>query len=232
MNNFTQHFMPHKVTLLSVGFVTHDVKRYIVSKPDNYTFEPGQATEVFIDKPGLRDDKRPFTFTSRPNDRILEFTIKSYHDHNGVTHALWDLKPGDSLYVDEAFGAIKYQGPGLFIAAGAGITPFLSIVRDLWAKGELHKSHLLYSNKTKADIISEHELTHYFTQQDNGILMTLTRKSAIGYISGRITEAILKEYCPHPSGRAYICGPKSFVTAMKEITTKIGFAEESLVFEK
>lgn len=224
--------MSHKVTILSTGFVTHDVKRYIVSKPEDYDFIPGQATDVFIDKAGLRDDIRNFTFTCRPTDKILEFTIKSYHDHNGVTHALWDLKPGDALQITKSKGTIKYSKPGIFLAAGAGITPFLSIVRDLWGKGELRNCHLLYSNKTKADIICEHELTHYFTQESNGILMTLTRKSAIGYISGRITEGILREYCPNTSGMAYICGPKPFVATMREIVAKIGFPEDSIVYEK
>lgn len=224
--------MAHKVTILSVGFVTHDVKRYVTSKPDNFEFIPGQAIEVNIDKAGLRDDKRPFTITCRPADHVLEFTIKSYHDHNGVTHAMWEAQPGDTLHIDEPFGAIKYSKPGIFLAAGAGITPFLSIVRELWAKGELHNSFLVYSNKTKADIICEHELTHYFTQPDNGLLLTLTRKSAMGYITGRVTESVLKEYCPHPGGMAYICGPKSFVTAMREIVARVGIDTESIICEK
>jgi len=224
--------MAHQVTLLSVGFVTHDVKRYVTSKPDNYVFTPGQAADVYLDKPGLRDDIRPFTFTNSPNDKILEFTIKSYHDHNGVTHTLWDMKPGDTLHISEPEGTIKYTKPGLFLAAGAGVTPFLAIVRDLWAKGELHNCHLLYSNKTKSDIICEHELTHYFSQPDNGILLTLTRKSAIGYVSGRVTESIIREFCPECKGVAYICGPKAFVAGMKEIVAKIGIDEDSIVFEK
>jgi len=224
--------MPHQVTLLSVGFVTHDVKRYITSKPDGYLFTPGQATSVFLDKPGLRDNKRSFTFSSRPADKILEFTIKSYHDHNGVTHTLWEAKPGDTLHIGEPKGAIKYTKPGLFLAAGAGITPFLSIFRELWANGELHKCFLLYSNKTKGDIISEHELTHYFSQPENDILLTLTRKSAIGYISGRITENIINEFCPNCLGNAYICGPQAFVDTMREIFTKKGVEQDSIIFDK
>lgn len=224
--------MAHQVTLLSTGYVTHDVKRYVVSKPDDYDFTPGQVTSVSIDKPGLREFKRPFTFSNRPIDHVLEFTIKSYHDHNGVTHAMWDLKPGDTLHIDEPWGTIKYTKPGLFIVAGTGITPFLSIFRDLWAKNELHDSYLLYSNKTKADIICEHELTHYFSQMGNGMLLTLTRKSSIGYISGRITEPIVKEFCTNGVITAYICGPKGFVEDMVEITRKVGFSNSSIIFEK
>lgn len=224
--------MAHKVTILSTGYVTHDVRRYVVSKPDKYEYTPGQAAEISLDKPGLRDQKRPFTFTNRTVDHVLEFTIKSYFDHNGVTHALWDAQPGDTLHLSDPFGSIKYSKPGMFLAAGAGITPFLGIFRNLWATGELHDSYLLYSNKTKADIICEHELTHYFTQPDNGILLTLTRKSAMGYISGRLTTSLIREYCTKIKGIAYICGPKSFVASMKEIVKELGFTSESMVFEK
>src|SRR3990167_4813253 len=96
--------MAHQVTILSVGYVTHDVKRYITTKPDNFTFTPGQATDLVIDKAGLRDDVRPFTFTCRPVDHILEFTIKSYHDHNCVSPPLWDSHPGVTLHISEPFG--------------------------------------------------------------------------------------------------------------------------------
>jgi len=223
--------MAHKVTILSIGFVTHDVKRYIISKPDNYDFIPGQYTDVYLDKPGLRDDERPFAFSGRPQDKVLEFTIKSYHDHNGVTHALWDSKPGDTMHIGDPKGAIKYTKPGLFLAAGAGITPFLSIFRTLWVSGELQNCHLLYSNKTKADIIKEHELTHYFSQPTNGILLTLTRKSAMGYVSGRITESIIKEFCIDCDKVAYICGPPSFVESMREIASKIGIEQDCVIFD-
>lgn len=224
--------MTHKTTLLETGFVTHDVKRYLVTKPDHYSFVPGQAVHLSIDAPGLSDDFRPFTFTSQPDDKILEFTIKSYHDHNGVTHALWDQKPGMGIHIKEPMGALHYEKPGVFLAAGTGITPFLSIFRTLWAKGELHGSTLLYTNKTKADIICEHELTHYFTQQGNGLLLTLTRKDSLGYVSGRLTKQIIQE-CLHTNHEvAYICGPRPFVADMKEIVTSLGMKPEEVIVEK
>ena len=71
----------HIVKILSVEFITHDVKRFTVEKPKNYSFTPGQATEVSLNKPGLKDEKRPFTFTGLNDDPNLEFTIKIYSDH-------------------------------------------------------------------------------------------------------------------------------------------------------
>jgi ferredoxin-NADP reductase len=47
------------------------------------------------------------------------------------------VKPGDQLIIRDVWGAITYKGKGVFIAGGAGITPFISIFRDLSARNEL-----------------------------------------------------------------------------------------------
>ncbi|HET9430921.1 MAG TPA: FAD-binding oxidoreductase, partial [Chitinophagaceae bacterium] len=121
----------HIVQIRSIGSVTHDVLKVKIDKPDNYKFTPGQATEVAINKEGWREQKRPFTFTSLPDEEFLEFTIKTYPSHKGVTNELLSLKPGDELILHDVWGAISYKGEGIFIAGGAGITPFLSIFRFL-----------------------------------------------------------------------------------------------------
>lgn len=117
----------HIVKILTVGHLTHNVKRFVVEKPAGYEFIPGQATDVAINRPGWTDQCRPFTFTSVPDAHFLEFTIKIYTGHNGVTEQLAKLGPGDELLIHEVFGAIAYKGPGVFIAGGAGITPFIAI---------------------------------------------------------------------------------------------------------
>ena len=103
------------VKILSTRQVTHDVKSYRVEKPNDYRFEPGQATEVSINQDKWKSEKRPFTFTSLNDWPYLEFTIKSYHDHDGVTNALDTLKIGDELIIRDVWGAIAYKGEGYFI---------------------------------------------------------------------------------------------------------------------
>lgn len=88
------------VKIRSIQSLTHDVKQFKVDKPDGYSFEPGQACEVAINQPNWKEEKRPFTFTSLPQEDHLEFVIKSYHDHDGVTKALDSLQVGDELIVD------------------------------------------------------------------------------------------------------------------------------------
>ncbi|MEO8414268.1 MAG: flavodoxin reductase, partial [Ginsengibacter sp.] len=79
----------------------------------------------------MAEEKRPFTFTSLNENPYLEFTIKRYEDHHGITDKMHQLMPGDELIISDVWGAIEYKGPGYFIAGGAGITPFISILRQL-----------------------------------------------------------------------------------------------------
>src|SRR5689334_8705366 len=119
----------HVVKVKDVRKVTHDVLGIKVEKPAGYNFVPGQATEVAINDPQWVNEKRPFTFTNLPEEDHLEFTIKTYPQHKGVTNRLLGLKAGDELVLHDVWGAIHYKGKGLFIAGGAGVTPFISIFR-------------------------------------------------------------------------------------------------------
>src|SRR5690606_8259690 len=111
--NVETHNQPaeeHRVKILAIEPVTHNVLRIAVQRPAQYNFIPGQATEVAIDQPGLQNERRPFTFTGLGDWDHLEFTIKSYSDHPGVTNALRQLKPGDHLLLHDVWGAIQYKG--------------------------------------------------------------------------------------------------------------------------
>lgn len=224
----------HKVQILQTEFVTHDVKRFVLEKPRRYTFEPGQATEVAIDKPEWTEKKHPFTFTSLNNDLVLEFTIKGYKvsehpSHEGMTEKLHTLNPGDYLLIDDPWGTIKYKGKGVFLAAGAGVTPFIAIIRQLAKDNEIDGHKLLFSNKTAKDVIAEKEFRQYF---GNNAVFTLSREEKYGYEQGRIDENIFKKHISNFDQHFYVCGPGKFVVSMKQILEKFGAKTDSIVFEE
>jgi ferredoxin-NADP reductase len=140
--------MAHIIKINNIQNLTHNVKRFTCEKPANYSFVSGQATEVAINKSGWQTEKRPFTFTSLSQSPDLEFTIKIYKDHPGVTNELDSLKVGDELIVEDVWGTIAYNGPGYFIAGGAGITPFISILRQLKHNNELDGNQEFYHRIT------------------------------------------------------------------------------------
>ncbi|MBN8772463.1 MAG: flavodoxin reductase [Thiobacillus sp.] len=221
--------MNHTVTLLRSQFVTHDVKHFIVSKPEGFSIVPGQGVELAVNRPELREQGRPFTPTGLAGDRVLEFTIKAYPDHAGVTQALHQLEPGAELLMSEPFGTIRYEGPGVFIAGGAGITPFLAILRDLAGKGELDRQTLIFSNKAPRDVICERELRHVLGER---CILTCTGATAPGYENRRVDRAFLEEMVSDFTQRFYVCGPPPFMDAINAALTDLGARSESLVFER
>lgn len=220
--------MEHNVTILLTEFVTHDVKRFIVSRPDRFEFESGQGAEVAIDSSRWKDESRPFTPTSLTNDRVLEFTIKRYPEHDGVTEQLHRLKPGDGLLLSEPFGTITYKGPGTFIAGGAGVTPFIAIARQLAADEKLLDHGLIFSNKTPADVICEKEFRHYFADR---AILTCTDTSAPGYDDRRIDQSFLEDVVDGFDQRFYVCGPPAFVEDIKYALENLGAETDALLFE-
>lgn len=217
------------VKILAIHTVTHDVKSFRVEKPDGYTFKPGQATEVSINQPKWKDEKRPFTFTSLTDKPYLEFTIKGYTDHDGVTNALHHLNAGDELILRDVWGAITYKGPGYFIAGGAGITPFIAILRSLHQYRKLSINQLFFSNKTEADIIYHDELE---TMLGRNAHYLITGKQSSKYESGHIDKAYLQQHIKDLSKPIYICGPDEMVAQLTDVLTGLGAKPDALVFEK
>ncbi len=143
----------HVVKILEIGFITHDVKYIRVEKPEGYKFTPGQATDVSINNATMRTKVSPFTLTGPLSAPYVEFIIKRYPAHKGVTDAIHQINVSDELILHEVFGDISYEGKGVFIAGGAGITPFIAILRDLKTKDEIEGNMLIFANKLSKDII-------------------------------------------------------------------------------
>jgi propane monooxygenase reductase subunit len=218
------------VRILSITPVTHNVRCYKFEKPKGFKFEPGQATEVSIDKEGWREKKSPFTFTALAEWDHLEFTIKSYFDHPGVTNELWSLEPGDHLLLRDVWGTITYKGPGTFIAGGAGVTPFIAILRRLNADGKLAGHRLIVSNRTAADIILRDE---FESMQGLDILWTITDDpEAEGVEHQRIDEEFLKRHVRDISQNFYLCGPDDMVKELRGTLEGLGAKTDAVTWEK
>jgi len=222
--------MVHRTTILMSEFVTHDVKRFIVKKPETFSFTPGQGVEIVIDQEEWREKEgRPFTPTSLITDEVLEFTIKRYREHEGVTDKLHTLEAGDNLLLSGPFGTISYREPGVFIAAGAGITPFLAIFRQLVVDRTIAQQSLIFSNKTPADIICEKELRYYFGKRGHFLC---TREDAPGCEHTHINREYLQKTITDRNQHAYVCGPDKFVEEIIAILKEMGMSSDSIVYEE
>jgi ferredoxin-NADP reductase len=219
----------HIVKILDAFYITHDVKCFRIEKPVGYDYEPGQATEIAINLTSWEDKLRPFTFTSLRTDDYLEFMIKIYRDHEGVTNKLGTLNAGAELILHNVFGAIRYKEKGVFIAAGSGITPFISIFRDLNQKKALKGNRLLYTNKTSHDVIIGKELSEML-QED--FVNVYTREGNLGFTGKRIDRNFLIDTIVDFSQHFYVCGPDDFVHQISRLLIDLGVTSDTLVVEK
>jgi ferredoxin-NADP reductase len=220
--------MSHVVKILSIEHATHDVLRITTDKPAGYVFAPGQATDVSIYKPEWENEKRAFTFTSLPSENHLEFTIKTYPDRKGVTNQLLQFQPNDKLILHEVFGDISYKGEGLFIAGGAGITPFLSILRWLHSRKQVGSNKLIFANKTKADIINGVELKKYL---GSNLINVLSDEDAEGCLRGFVTENLIRSSGVSPDKYFYLCGPPPMMDAVEKQLANLKIMSQNIVKE-
>ena len=220
---------PVSVKIKTIENLTHDVLKIVTEKPANYSFTPGQAAEVSINKPAWRDEKRPFTFTCLPKDDYLEFTIKTYPFHKGVTNELLQLKENDELLLHDVFGAISYQGEGVFIAGGAGVTPFISIFRFLQSNNLTGSNKLIFANKKENDIILRKEFENLLGEN---FINILSDEKADGFEHGQITQEFLKKYIPAFKTPIYLCGPEPMMDAVEKQLSNLGVEKESIIKEE
>lgn len=197
----------------SIENVTHDVLRIVTDKPRDIIFIPGQAADISVNKDGWQNEIRPFTFTSLPGFDYLEFTIKTYPSHNGVTNQLLKLKKNDKLILHGVFGTIAYKDEGVFIAGGAGVTPFISIFRQLQFEHKTGNNKLIFANKTKADIIHEEMFRKIL---DKNFINILSEERKEGYAYGHITEEFLKANITDQETQIYLCGPEPMMEEIEE----------------
>lgn len=217
------------VPVLSIEPLTHNVKRFTVARPAGYEFVPGQATEISINKPQWRDERRPFTFTGLTDWDHLEFTIKIYDDHDGVTHQLGTLSPGDEIILHDVWGAIHYKGDGVFIAGGAGVTPFIAILRSRMQTGDAANNTLIFSNRTDADIILREEFENMLGDR---FINTITGDETSDYDHRMIDEAYLREKITNTGQYFYICGPDAMIDSIVKNLQNIGIHDSQIVKEE
>lgn len=220
--------MAQTVKIKSIEHLTHDVLKVVAERPSGLNYNPGQAIDVAINKPGWEKEWRSFTFTSLPEDDHIEFNIKTYPTHNGVTNQLLSLTSGDELIVGDVYGDIQYKGEGIFIAGGAGITPFIAILKHLQKQNKLGNNKLIFANKTKADIIQQDKLSQLLGEN---FINILSDEQQPGYEHGFISADLIKSHLDAAKKFFYLCGPPPMMDAVGKHLASLGIPESNIIKE-
>ncbi|MBL0127852.1 MAG: flavodoxin reductase [Flavobacteriales bacterium] len=217
--------MEHEVELLNKEQVTHDVVRLTMQRPEGYRFIAGQAIEFGLDRPGMQGKRSPFTLTGLDSDEHLTLMIKCYPQHHGMTERIAQLKVGDRIIISDAWDTVKLQGPGVFVAGGTGMTPFIAILRQKKVDRTLAGNTLFFFNKKREDVFLEDELKSLLGPEFHSVL---SEEEAPGHLHGMVSAELFKQHLRDADRPFYVCGPEGFVKAVQGALTSLGVQEKML----
>ena len=198
------------------------------------TIDPHQFGELehftayLEDQKRQREKPRPYSMASAPHEQHLAITIKEERYESGETPYPPLLSPLLTYYIQEGrrlvisgftgaytFPADVYERTDhiIHVCAGSGIVPNRSLIKESLHRGDPLRHTLLFSNKTRRDIIyfEEFEVLREQYPDRLDVIHCITREDPAGIRgarNGRISEELLREVAPNPSKvMAYSCGP-------------------------
>lgn len=203
----------------------------LVLKPNRHFtgFQPGQHVNVTAEIKGTRVT-RSYSFTDAVRaDGCISLTVKRIEGGKLSNHLCDAVRVGDVLELGKVFGGMtldaaalaKSDSKFLFLAAGSGITPLMSLTRALVAAGMPADVTLIYWARTRDELCFAQELQDLSEQMPRfQVHFLLTRESGqgAGAHDGRISHALLQGLAPDLHERhVYGCGPAGFVDAVCEL---------------
>ncbi len=212
---------------------THDVKTFLFSarEPRVFRFYPGQHMTFELPVEGMI--MRSYTISSsaaRPYR--IEITVKRVPGGPGSNWLLDNMLPGKEVSVSGPVGEFTTDATQdeklLFISAGSGITPMMSMARTACDLAEPTDLHFIHAARTPADIIFRNEL-ELLAAQNPALKLAFTcsttsaHNSWMGY-EGRLTLQMLSLMSPDFKQRKiFCCGPARFMEGVRTMLQAVGF---------
>jgi glycine betaine catabolism B len=177
-------------------------------------FQSGQYINVFVDAGGVRTS-RPYSIASSPTQTgHYEIMVRKVEDGFVSDYLLNELKQGDKISSSSPSGNFHYNplfhGNKLaLIAGGSGITPFMSMIRELSDKNLNRRLHLFYGCRVEDDVIYRTELDRIASAHKNftwDLIVSEPTSSYRGH-TGFINTGFIKERLDGVGWTFFICGP-------------------------
>jgi predicted ferric reductase len=184
----------------------------LVNRPLHYA--PGQFQFLRLHSSSVLAEEHPFSIASSPSpDGLISLTIKEIGD---FTSTVGRIKPGDLATVHGPFGRFSHvfhsnDDDLVFVAAGIGITPLISMLRYMRDRRDSRRVLLLYANRGATDIVFRRELESIesggFPALKTTHILSRPPDDWVGPI-GRLNTECLRSLCGGFSGKAFfICCP-------------------------
>ena len=204
---------------------------------------PGQHADVRLTAEDGYRAERSYSIASPPEMSTLELTVQRLDGGEVSPFLTGELRPDDTIQLRGPIGgyfvwsALERRHPLLLVGGGSGIVPLMCMLRHRTLSGAAVPAALLYSSRTREDVIYQEELTA-LARRDPGftLRMTLTRDSAPGW-PGRVGRIDLPAVQALLAGLgavvdSFVCGPDGFVEAASGLLLQAGQPRDAIRTER
>lgn len=192
--------------------------------------QPGQHVNISAEVNGRRVTRSYSPTQVSRSGKRLSITVKQIDGGKLSTHLGRHVRVGDALEVGPAFGDMRLQndavaqdGPLLFLAAGSGITPLISLTRALDKAGLKRALTLVYWARTRAELCFVAELRALAARQplfQVHFVLTQEAQRLSGEHAERLNAELLASLVPDlAQRRVHACGPAGFVDTARALST-------------
>lgn len=199
----------------------------------------GQHADVRLTAEDGYRAERSYSIASPPEAPGPELTVERLDDGEVSPFLTSQLQPGDTIELRGPIGghfvwsASEARRPLLLVAGGSGVVPLMCMLRHRRLSGSLVPAALLYSCRTREDVIHHKELSE-IAQRDAGFMLhiTLTRERPPGWSGrlGRIDLPMVQALLERLGGvaDAFVCGSAGLVEAASVLLLQAGQPVEAI----
>lgn len=202
-------------------------------------FQAGQYINVFVDIDGIKTS-RPYSISSAPNQiGCYDITVRRINDGFVSNYLLDELAVGDEIETTSPTGQFHhnplFHGEDLvYIAGGSGITPFMSMIREMTDRNLSRQVHLIYGSRIKSDIVFGDELTERSSRHHNLTFTPVISEPDDAYLgeTGFITADMIKKLVGNGHDKMfYVCGPEAMYTFVLAELESLGIPKRKIRVE-
>ncbi|MGV8924559.1 MAG: NADH oxidoreductase [Ewingella sp.] len=225
----------NRMQVHDIHWETTDVWTISLFSHVHYPYQPGQFALVNIGHSG--EVQRAYTLSSTPGvSRFITLTVRRIDNGTGSAWLTQQVKPGDYLWLSDAQGEFTCdtEQPLLLLAAGCGVTPIISICRDVLKRTPAQSVAVFYSVRSPQEVIFAAEWQQFKTQYPQLHLTIMAEHDAQpGQIAGRLNQDLLQTQVHDIlSRRLMICGPAPYMQLVESWALSLGVAAENIVKEQ
>lgn len=196
-----------------------------------FDYQPGQFLTLELPLPG-GPLLRTYTISSSPSRPLsISVTVKAQPGSIGTRWMLDHLRPGMRIRAHGPAGAFSFHrhpaGKYLFISAGSGITPMMSMTTWAWDSGEMPDITFVHAARRPSDIVFRQRLEGFATRVP-GLQLRFTVEEVEPFavwpgFKGRLNQIMLGLMAPDYLEReVFCCGPAPFMAGVREMLQSLG----------